>query len=653
MFDSIRSHRRWLMVFMLVLIFPSFVFFGIQGYNQFVESEGALAQVGGVPITQRDFDNAQRDRAERLRQQFGAEFDPKVLETPEGRASILEGLVIDRALAREVESGNLIVTNEKLREVIAGIPAFQEDNRFSLERYRTFLTAQGQTEQQFEERVRADLRKQMLVSAVLESAIVPTGAASQIERALLEQREVRVLAVRGDTFMSKVAVSDAQVAELYEKHRKDFETPESVKVEYVVLNAEAIAGKSAVADADVRAYYDQNKGRYGVDEQRRASHILITPENGDKAGARTKAEGILAVVKAKPGDFAKLAREQSRDPGSAAQGGDLGFFGKGMMVKPFEDTAFKLKAGETSDLVETDFGFHIIRVTDVRPAQAKPLEEVRPEIERELRTQQAQKRYAEAADQFTNLVYEQADSLKPAADKLGLKIETREAVTRAATPAAAGELQVFQPRVIEALFAEDALKNRRNTQALEIAPNTLVAARVVDHRPAAVRPLDEVKASIRQRLEREEAGQLARKAGEARIAELLKQPSDAGFSPPLTVSRRAPQGVPPVLLGEILRTRADKLPTYVGADIEGAGYLIAQVIAAKEGGAPDAAQRDAERRALTRQSAAADEAAFADGLRTRHKVKVLKPEYQRDAAKTAGAEATKSAADDAKAAPKQ
>jgi peptidyl-prolyl cis-trans isomerase D len=213
MFDSIRSHRRWLMFFMLVLIFPSFVFFGIQGYNRFVSGEGALAKVDGVPITQQEFDLAQRERIQRLQQQFGPEFDPKVLDTQEGRAAILDGLIIDRALSREVEQGNLMVTNDRLRQVLAGVPAFQEDNKFSIERYRAYVASQGLTEQQFEERVRADLRKQMLLQAVLESAIVPVQVAERIDRVLLEQREVRVLPVRAEQYLAKVAISDAQVTE--------------------------------------------------------------------------------------------------------------------------------------------------------------------------------------------------------------------------------------------------------------------------------------------------------------------------------------------------------------------------------------------------------------------------------------------------------
>ncbi|HYM47807.1 MAG TPA: peptidylprolyl isomerase, partial [Burkholderiaceae bacterium] len=403
----------------------------------------------------------------------------------------------------------------------------------------------------------------------------------------------------------------------------------TVRIEYVVLSPETIAGTVNISDDAIKNAYEQNKARYGTEEQRRASHILLSAEGTDKAGARKRAEEILATVKANPKDFAKLARENSKDPGSAAQGGDLGFFGRGMMVKPFEETAYRLKEGETSDVVETDFGFHIIRVTEIKPAQAKPLAEVRGDIERELQNQQAQKKFTEAADQFTNLVYEQADSLQPAASKLNLKILTADALTRRGLPPHIG------PRVVEAIFADDSLKNRRNTQAIEVATSTLVSARVLDHRPASVQPLEKVAPEIRKLLERREAVRLAREAGEQRLAALRKQPSDAGFSAPKLVSRRQPQDLSADVLTEVLRTPADKLPQFVGAEVgtdfrKGgeAGYVIVQVISAKPGDAIPPAQREAQTRAITQQAAAAAEFAYAEGLKARHNVKILRSELQ-------------------------
>lgn len=632
MFESIRTHRRWLMLFMLVLIFPSFVFFGIQGYNSFVDTEGALAKVAGVSITQQEFDAAQRDRSERLRQALGANFDPKLLESPEARSAILDSLLLDRALTAEASRVHVAVSNDQLRDVIAGIPAFQDEGRFSMERYRAYLTSQGLTERAFEERVRQDLRKQQLIQTVSGTAIVPKQIADRLERIVLEQREVRVLTLPLEAYVAKVAVDDKQVAAFYDNNQRLFETPESAKVEYLVLDAETVGRTVKVADADIRAYYDQNQARYGTDAQWRASHILITPEGGDKAAARKTAEAVAERVRANPKDFAKIARETSKDTGSAANGGDLGFFGKGMMVKPFEEAASQLKPGETSDLVETEFGFHIIRLNELKPAQVKPFDEVRAEIENDLRSQQAQKRFAEAAEQFTNLVYEQSDSLKPAADKLQLEVRVADSVTRSGLPAAPDKPQVFNARVVEAVFADDAIKNKRNTQAIEVAPSTMVAARVVEYRPASVRPLGEVKAAVRQRLERQEAARLAREAGAARLAELRAKPSDAGFSPVLTVSRRAPQGMPPPMLGEILRAPADKLPAYLGSDVEGAGYLIAHVLSSKPPEALDAAQREAQTRAMNQQLGLADELAYADALKSRYGAKVLKADLRPDPA---------------------
>ncbi len=632
MFESVRTHRRWMMLFMLVLIFPSFVFFGIQGYNSFVGGENALAKVDGSPVTQQEFDQAQRERIERLRQQFGPDFDPRLLETQEARASILDGLVLNRALANEASKSGIVITTDRLREIIASVPGFQEDGKFSYDKYKAYVASQGMTEPMFEQRVREDLRKQALVQAVVESATVPKTVATRLDTMLREQREVREMRFTVDQFLPKVKVTDEQVAQFYEKNRTLFETPESAKVEYLVLSPETIAGAGTVPEADVKAYYEQNKARYGTDEQRRASHILITAEGSDKAAARKKAEQLLAQVKAKPADFEKLARENSKDPGSAAQGGDLGFFGKGMMVKPFEEAVFKLKPGEISEIVESDFGFHIIRLTEVKPAQIRPFEQVRGDIERDLKTQQAQKEFAKAADQFTNLVYEQADSLQPAADALKLKVQKVDALTRR------GLAPFINARVVDALFSEDSLKSRKNTQAIEVGTNTMVSARIVDHKPAAVKPLEEVKGQVRQLVEQREALRLAKEAGEAKVAELRKQPGDAGFSPAKSISRSKPEGLPPSAVNAIMRAPADKLPAYVGTELENMGYLIAQIVSSKIGEAGSAEQRDAQNRVLAQQAAAADEIAYAEGLKARHNVKILKAEFQKPAAKPAADE---------------
>ena len=629
MFDFVRSHRSWMMLFILVLILPSFVFFGIQGYNSFMNKEGALATVDGAPITQQEYDIALRDRIERLRQGLGPNFDPKLLETPEARTAVLDQLVLDRALANEANKSNVVVTVDRLREFIANIPAFQQDGKFSYDRYKAFLASRGQSEAAFEQSLRNDLRKQAFVQALVESAITPKQVIERIERILLEQREVRELRFPAEQFASKASVTDAQVDEYYQANRTQFEIPENVRVEYVVLSPETISGSVTITEEAAKNYYDQNKARYGTEEQRRASHILIAVEGSDKAGARKKAEEILAKVKAAPNDFAKLARENSKDPGSAAQGGDLGFFGRGMMVKPFEETVYRLKNGEISDIVETDFGFHIIRVTEIKAAQAKPFAEVRSDIERELKSQQAQKNFTESADQFTNLVYEQADSLQPAAQKLNLKVLTADNLTRRGLPPHLG------PRLVEAIFAEDALKNRRNTQAIEVAPSTLVSARVLEHRPASIQPLEKVASEIRQLLQRREALRLAREAGEQRLATLRKEPSDAGFSAPKIVSRRQPQDMPTDALNEVLRIPADKLPQYIGTEVgtdfrnaSNAGYVIVKVISSKPADAIPPAQRDAQARAVTQQAAAAAELTYAEGLKARHDVKILRTDLQ-------------------------
>ncbi|GAB4481005.1 MAG: SurA N-terminal domain-containing protein [Burkholderiaceae bacterium] len=642
MFDSIRSHRRWLMFFMLVLIFPSFVFFGIQGYNRFIEGENAVARISGKAVSVQELEAAQRERLEQLRQMFGSNFDAKLFDTPEARAATLDALLSERALALEAATEHLLVTEERLREVIASVPAFQRDGKFDYERYKTLLAAQALSERAFEQRVRDDLVRQTLLQAVADSTFLPGAVAERLLHISEEQRAVRELRFRPEDFAARVKVNDEAIAAYYEANRREFESPESVKAEYVVLTLDDVAAQLAVPEENLKAYYEQNKAAYGQPEERRASHILLTAGEGgsasDKAGARKRAEELLARLRKNPGDFAQLAREFSKDPGSAAKGGDLGFFGRNMMVKPFEDAAFALKPGEISDVVETDFGFHIIRVDEVKPATYKSFEAVRADIEREYRRQRAQKTFAEAVEQFTNTVYEQADSLKPVADKLKLQIQTVDRLTREGVPAQPGAPQIFTPRLVQALFSEDSIKRKRNTEAIDVAPNTFVSARVVEHRPAALRPLAEVRDQIRTRLERQEAARLAREAGAAKLEALRKSPNDAGFAPVRTVSRAAPEGLPPAAIRAIMQAPADKLPAFVGAELDGGAYAVFEIVSAKLPDKPDPQRREFQQRAWQQQTGAADDLAYLTLLKRKHKAQVVDP-----ALKSAGAvgEATK------------
>lgn len=632
MFDSIRSHRRWLMLFLVVLVFPSFVFFGVQGYDRLMQSEDAVARVGNQSITPQEFDAAQRERLDRMREMFGQNFDPKLFDTPQARASVLESLIAEKALAQETAKANVFVTPERVIEVIKAIPAFQQDGKFNYQRYKTLLAAQGQSEQLFEQRVRGDLIRQTLVRAISDSSLVPRSLADNVQRLADEEREIRELRFRIEDYLPLVKVSDAAINDYYTANRSEFETPESVRAEYVVLTLDSVAGQITVPEAELRSYYDQNKARFGRDEERRASHILFTVgESGtgkDKDAVRKVAQEVLARVRATPADFAKLAKQYSKDPGSAANGGDLGVFGRNMMVKPFEEAAYKLKEGEISDLVESDFGFHIIRVTEIKPAQVKPFEEVRAEIETEYRRQQAQKKFAEAAEAFTNTVYEQADSLKPVAEKLKLEVQTADNVTRQGLPARPGTPPVFVPRLTQALFAPDAIKNSRNTEAIETGPNTLAAARVVEYRAAALRPIEQVRDQIRARIERTEATRLAKEAGAKKLAELASTPSDAGFGKPRTLSRTRPEGLPEEALKAIMRAPAGQLPAFVGAELDGGAYGVFQVLSAKMPAQTDAARKEQLARSLQQTFGGGDDAAFLEALKTKYKAEVLRADLK-------------------------
>jgi len=627
MFEFIRNHKRLMQILLMLLIVPSFAFVGIEGYSNMRDRDNAVAKVGSLTISPQEWDTAQREQMERFQKMLGAQFDPKMFDTPEAKQSILDNLIAQKALATEMSGRHLAISDELLLQTVRGIDGLTKpDGQFDKERYTTLLAAQGMTPAGFEARLRQDMALQQLVSAVQSTAFSPKSVSARVSEIGEQEREIAELTFKSADYASQVALTPAMLKDYYTKNAAQFQIPEQVKIEYVVLSAAAVSGQINVSDAEIKAFFDQNAARYTVAEQRRASHILINAKKGapaaEIAAAKAKAEALLAQVRKNPADFAKLAKENSQDTGSAAQGGDLDFFGKGMMVKPFEETVFKMKPGQISDLVQSDFGFHIIELTAIKPASVKSLAEVKDDITAEIKKQQVAKKYAELAEQFSNAVYEQADSLKPVADKLKLKIETASGVTRLPSPALAATPMLNNEKFLKAVFADDSIKNKRNTEAVEVAPNTLVAAHVVEYKPTSKRAFDDVQNAIKTQLTQIEAASLAKKAGMAKLAALKKADNTAGFSPVRMVSRGKAGGLTEAGLTAVMRVDGTKLPAYTG--VEGGGsysiYRVSKIVAP----APDVARRQAEQQQVAGALAQQEMAAYVEFLKQKAKVQILK-----------------------------
>ena len=581
MFDAVRNNKR-IVQFFLVLITLPFALWGVDSYVRNVGGGNDVAKVGDSVISPQEFQNALREQQDRLRAQLGAQFKPEMLDTPEARKAILDGLVTQRMLGLETMRTRLGLSDDQLREVIAAIPALQEDGKFSMSRYEQALKAQGLTQAGFEARLRQDLTIQQIPLSVRASSIVSRAALDRWVGQQLEQREIAEISLKPEAYGAQVKLPADAVQKYYDANKKEFELPEQARVEYVVLSQEALAQKATASEADIKSWYDSHPDRYRQAEERRASHILIPLQKGapdaEAKAAQARAEDVLKQVRQNPADFAKLAKQYSQDPGSAANGGDLGFFARGSMVKPFEDAAFSLKENQVSDLVRSDFGFHIIKVTGIKATQVQPLAQVRDAIAAELKAQAAARQYAEAADAFTNMVYEQSDSLKPVVDKFKLTVEQGGWITKG------GEVKglLNNPKLLTSLFSSDAVQKKRNTEAIEVVPNTLVSARVVEYKPASLRPLAEVQAALAQKLTRLAAAKLAQKDGEDKLARLQKgEKLDLSWGTGHGISRAQAAGVPAAALSGIFKAQADKLPGFAGATAESGVYTIYKVSAVK------------------------------------------------------------------------
>lgn len=623
MFDFVARHKRLMQIFLAIVIVPTFAFFGIQSYERIFSGGDAVAEVAGQPISLPEFNRALDQQRDNLRGVLGKAYDPALLDSVPARRELLEGLIGQRALLTYAQRNRMLVTDDVLHAAIAAEPVFQEDGKFSRGRYQALLRGQNMSEPQFEAQMRADMLMRQLAGGLAESGFVSKTQAQRIIDARAQRRELSELVFPAVQYVSQVKLAPDAVEAYYKANAKQFEAPEQVRAEFVVLSPEVLAAAESVSPEEVRKWYDAN----------------VAPRASQRAEARKKIEAIAAELRRDPGRFAELAKANSQDSGSAAAGGDLGWFGRGAMVKPFEDAAFKLKQDETSPIVETEFGFHIIRVTGVRkpgqdgakveerrashilvaaPKAEKDFPAARAEIEAQLKRERVSKRFVELAEAFGNLAYEQPESLQPLADKYKLKIETTGWISRQGPPA-----PFDNAKLLAALFSDDAVRNQRNTEAIEVAPNRIVVARVLEHKPAQVRPLDAVRGDIARMLTEGEAQKLARAAGEARLADLQsgKGPG-TGWGQPRTVSREAPGGLDPRALGAVFRADATKLPAYVGVDLAPTGYTVYRIGQVAGGGTLDAAKLRAAETGLARLESKMAYEAFLGGLKSRSDITI-------------------------------
>ncbi|CAK7006447.1 MAG: Peptidyl-prolyl cis-trans isomerase D [Kerstersia gyiorum] len=667
MFDFIRNHKRWMQFILLLLILPSFVFVGVQGYTTYVSQDQDVAVVDGEPVTRQMFDRMLGNALEQERQRLGSNYDPAQVDTPALRSALLDSLLQQAVVAQAASNYRFSASDEALRRHIAQQPYFQQDGRFSPERYRDVLASQGLSTNDYE----ASVRGRIAIDRVVEpigaridpqqaaqnpwnpvkpidvSVRVPDSVVRALYAALRETRDIQVQSFKAEDFAPAIEITQADIQQWYDANGEALRLPEFVDVEYVVLDEAAARAGVEVSDDDIQSYYDQNKSLYSTPERRRASHIQISVDEkasqAERDAALARAKALAEDARKDPAAFAKLARENSQDVGSAANGGDLGWIDRASFpVTSIAEAVYAIpEAGGVSEPVPSRFGYHVVQLSTLEKAQVQPLADVRSTIAEEVRTQKAGARFAEQAGKLTSLVYDQRDSLQPVTDTLGLKIRRASGVSRndlVDAKAAGADAAISSPdavwlnsaRVRQAVFANDVLKDGHNTGLIELEPNKLIALRVAKVHPSALPELALVSDEIRAKLRNERASEAARAAGKAALAGYqAEKPATLphGFGEKLQASRERAMGLQPALLDAISAVHVEDAPAFVGVE-NGPDYEVVYVADVTPAGTPNAEDLNTLRGQLDFMLGEGEKAATLEALQQVLNAKLL-PEAQR------------------------
>ncbi|MCO6429199.1 SurA N-terminal domain-containing protein [Nitrosomonas communis] len=626
MFDFVHRKKTIVQVILLLAVLP-FMFWGVESYRT-TGQESYVAVVDGEKIHRREFEQALRNQQESMRSMLGDNFDSTLFDNPEMRQAILESLIQRKLLTREAVNVGLTVLDSQLAHEIQSISAFHDDQKFSYQRYEELLRRQEMTPAMFEARVAAEVMQQQLLEPIANSAKVPETVIQKTAYLSGVKREINQFHIEPAQFVSQIVPDEAAIQSYYDNHQAEFLLPERVRLEYLVLSLEELAQQEEVTADEIRNYFDEHQSEFGQEEKRRASHILIavseTASDEEKAAARDKAENVLSQLKVEPEKFAELASTHSEDPGSAKLGGDLGLLGRGILAKEFEDELFQMQPDEIRGLVKTSFGFHIIRLAEIKPADVAPLEEVRNDIEQLLKRQKAASSFGEAAEDFSNTVYEQSDTLQLAAERFGLSVKQSEWIDKKSKEPTI----IANKKLLAAVFSDDAINDGRNTEAIEVMPDTFVSARVLEHKPAAIQSLDVVRDEIIKRVKQQLAAEMAEKEGRAKLAQLQAGESDSiSWSGTKEVSYMQSQGMNIGALRTIFQTETDKLPAYTGVAGSDGVFNLIRINRVIEPASSDKAQYQVIENQLRQMLVQEELSSYQLGLRQRYDVKIQEEGY--------------------------
>ncbi|WP_159878008.1 SurA N-terminal domain-containing protein [Aquitalea denitrificans] len=605
MFDFVQNNKIAIQV-ILGAVALTFVGFGVGSYTSAVE-DPYLVKVGSAKIYKRDLDRI-------------LEGQPSDAAT---RQQALDDLIRQDLLLAAAQDGGASVSPEQLRKAIAGIPDLQENGQFSATRYKDFLAARNMSPEAFEAKISRDIMLQNQINNFAGTGFVARSMVERMGGLMAQERQVRLLLLKPADFAAQVKTDDAALKAFYDANAKRFRTAESVKLDYVVLSPQAVATGLTVTDAEVKQYYEQHKADL-AGEERRASHILLTvPKDAkpaDKAKIKAEADALLKQLRADPTKFAELAKTKSQDPGSAANGGDLGFFAHGAMVKPFDDVVFRMQPGKISEVVETEYGYHIIKLDEVKQPDFAA---IKAAVEANLKQQKAAGQLRSMADKLAEVAYQQADSLKGVQDALKLEVKHSDWLARDKKSA---DPVLANAKVLDAAFGDDVLKKKHNSEPVDIGGGNLVVVRVADHQPERQQKLDEVRDVIKSELIATEGAKLAEKQGQALLAQLKSGKGMDGqkWGELLTVSRRNPGSMVGGDVRAVFAAPVSPLPAFAGSKHDNGDYAIYQIASVGAGAAVSDDERTQLAGAMVQMAARSQLGSYLETLRQKYPIKMGK-----------------------------